>query len=91
MMVISSASLAASSGRLPFSNCSMESFRCLIMVVNTCSFFFFIQVGAFVDSLVLQRGLHHAQGRQSQFFLFAHGINHVFLHTFGQGHGAIIG
>ena len=33
--VISAASFAASSGRLPLVNCSMDSFRCLINVVNT--------------------------------------------------------
>ena len=53
--------------------------------------FFFVEVGALLDSLVLQRRFHHAHGGQPQLFLLAHGINHVFLHTFGQAHGAIIG
>ena len=53
--------------------------------------FFFVEVGALVDALHLQRGFHHAQGGEAQLFLAAHGVNHVFLHTFGQAHKRIIG
>jgi len=36
MIVISAASFAASSGRFPFVNCSIESRRCLIIVASDC-------------------------------------------------------
>src|SRR5262245_6708560 len=59
-MVISCRSFAASSARFPFSNCSIDSRRCLIIVVMTrlisaSSRSFFISVSLFITAALIMR------------------------------------
>ena len=86
-MVISEASFAASSGRPPF----VELFDGVLALLDhggeDLQLFLLVQVGALVDAFHLQCCLHHSQGGEAQLFLATHGVNHLFLNTFGQAHG----
>ncbi len=91
MMVISSAFFRGQLRAVAFLELLDRVFALLDHGAEHLQLFFFVEVGALVDALVLQRGFHHAQGREPQLFPLAHGIHHIFLHTFGQAHGVIIG
>jgi hypothetical protein len=52
--------------------------------------FFFVEIGAFLNPLVLQCRFHHTQGPETKLFFLSHGVDHVYLYLLGQAHAAII-
>ena len=84
--VISAASFSASSGRLPLVNCSMESLRCLINVVNTCTACAIRDRRTLLYLLIFQRRYHHPQGGQALHRALLHGPHHILMNLLSQAH-----
>ena len=68
----------------------MESLRCLIMVVKTCSSSFSSRSARFSIRLFCSAAFIMRKVDEPQLFFLAHGVDHVFLHLLGQAHGVII-